>query len=197
MPDLASCALDSAAGTSEPAARALDMLELLAYPWSLEAWAPRDGDYFVANCAWGGRPPEGPASGSWTMDDSVRAGVFIDGPDAHAFLAFAFLGTGRIGYDYGSIRSAGDACHWYFYDPEELGKVAKGERKPWDLVPRSRFKVEYPRGVRDGSPWGPGPGDVTGACFDAETRLLYIYQRFSIDTGTRELFPCVHAYRLK
>ena len=47
--------------------------------------------------------------------------MFIDLPDKHGFLALAFLGTGRIGYDYGAIRSAGHACYWYFYAPKDLG----------------------------------------------------------------------------
>ncbi len=87
----------------------MDLIELLAYPWQKEIGAPREGDYFVANSSWGGAPPESPSRGSWTMDDAVRAGVFIDLPEKHAFLAVARLGTGRIGYDYGTIVSAGHA----------------------------------------------------------------------------------------
>ena len=67
------------------------------------------------------------------MDDWVRAAVFIDLPNRQGFLALAFLGAGRIGYDYGAIRSAGRVCYWCFYDPKDLGEVARGRRKPWEM----------------------------------------------------------------
>ena len=181
----------------DPAKSTLDMVELLTYPWPKNVAAPRDGDYFVANCAWGGQPPESPGRGFWTMDDWVRAGAFIDLPQKHGFLALVFQGTGRIGYDYGAIRSAGRVCYWYFYDPNDLGEVARRQRKPWEVVPHSTARVDYPRGIKNGSPWGSLPGDPSGCCFDAETRTLYVYQRFCIDNGTRELFPSIHAYRVK
>lgn len=180
----------------DPHKSTLDVVELLTYPWPKNVCAPRDGDYFVANCSWGGRPPESPGRGSWTMDDWVRAGVFIDLPEKHGFLVLAFLGTGRIGYDYGAIRSAGRVCCWYLYDPKDLGEAVRGRRKPWEIVPHSMARIDYPRGIKPGSRWGPAPGDPTGCCFDAQTRLLYVYQRFCIDNGSRELFPCIHAYRV-
>jgi len=180
----------------DPGKADLDIVELLAYPWSKDAAAPRDGDYFVANSSWGGRQPESRARGSWTMDDGVRTAVFIDAPQGHASIAFANLGTGRIGYDYGAIGSAGRAHYWYVYDPEDLGRVARAERKPWEILPYDMTKVEYPSGIREKGKWHHAPGELTGSCFDPETRCLYLYQRFSIDNGTRELFPCIHAYLL-
>ncbi|MBN1420550.1 MAG: hypothetical protein JXP34_17360 [Planctomycetes bacterium] len=182
----------------DPAKDELDVVELLAYPWSKDAAAPRDGDYFVANAPWGGRQPESRARGSWTMDDRVRSGVFIDVDQpggGHAYIAFAYLGTGRIGYDYGAIGSAGHSHYWYVYDPEDLGRAAEGETKPWEILPYAMTRVEYPSGIRKKERWPRAPGEVTGACFDPETRCLYLYQRFAIDEGTRELFPCIHAYR--
>jgi len=181
----------------DPSRKTVDIVELLAYPWSKPAATPRDGDYFVTATGWGGRPPISPTKGSWTMDDAVRAGIFIDLPHKHAYVAFARLGTGRIGYDYGAIRSAGHAHTWYFYDPADLGEAAKGTRKPWDTLPHSRARVTYPSGIADAGKWPNAPGAITGACFDEQQSLLYLYQRFCIDNGSRELFPCVHAYRVK
>ena len=181
----------------DPLRATVDLVELLAYPWPKEVAAPRDGDYFVANCPWGGQPPESPSRGQWTMDDAVHAGVFLDLPDGHAFLALAYLGTGRIGYDYGAIQSAGHACWWYFYNPDDLGAVATGSRKPWEVLPHSRTKVTYPSGLNDSGLRRPPPGDVTGCCFDEETRRLYLYQRFVLDDGSRERQPCIHVYVVK
>ena len=131
------------------------------------------------------------------MDDWVRAGVFIELPEAHGFLALAVLGTGRIGYDYGAIRSAGRACCWYFYDPVDLGAVAQGMKKPWEVMPHSIARITYPTGIKPGSRWGTVAGEATGACFDYDSRMLYVYHRFCIDNNTRELFPCIHAYKVK
>jgi hypothetical protein len=181
----------------DPAKSTVDLLDLLVYPWPKEIAAPRDGGYFVANCEWGGAQPRDPDRGWWTMDDWSRAGVFIDLPEKHGLLMLAYLGTGRMGYDYGTITSAGHASWWYFYDPQDLAAAAQGKRKPWEIEPHSRARIRYPRGVREGTEWGPGPGNVTGCCFDQETRLLYVYQQFCIDNGSRELFPCVHVYRVK
>ena len=92
---------------------------------------------------------------------------------------------------------AGHVNAWYFYDPEDLGAVAKGLRKPWEVLPDSWTRTVYPRGIREGTAWGSRVGDVTGACFDAEAKLLYIDQRFTIDNGSRELFPAIHVYRVR
>ena len=178
----------------DPAKPTLDAIELLVHPWGQDSPAPRDGDYFVANCSWGGQQPRSPRKGSWTMDDFVRTGVFLDLPDKHAFVAFAYLGTGRMGYDYGHIRSAGAADWWYFYDPKDLGaaaKGAKGARKPWEVLPHSRTKVNYPPAAREPKKTPPAP--VYGSCFDAEDRLLYLFKRFWVDNK----YPCIHVYRVK
>jgi hypothetical protein len=168
----------------------LDPVELLVHPWGGTP-APRDGEYFVANCGWGGKQPDSPTRGSWTMEDFVKTAVFIDLPDRHGLLVFAYLGTGRMGYDYGHITSAGDADWWYIYDPEALGQVAKGARKPWQVVPHSRTKVHYPLAAKAAKRTPPSP--VFGSCFDETDRFLYLLKRFCVDNR----YPCVHVYRLK
>ncbi len=184
----------------DPQKPTLDVLELLKHPWGKGDPAPRDGDYFIANCSWGGKQPEGPARGFWTMDDSVKTGVFIDlpagagqvgSPGKGGFIAFAYLGTGRMGYDYGHIASAGYADWWYIYDPNDLGAVAKGEKKPWEVRPHSRTKVNYPAAAKEVGKTPPAP--VYGACFDEEEKLLYLFKRFAVDNK----YPCVHVYRVK
>jgi hypothetical protein len=175
----------------DPAKPALDTVELLCRPWGKHGGAPRDGDYFVANCGWGGRQPAGPGKGWWTMEDVVRSGVFIDLPDRHGYIAFAYLGTGRMGYDYGHITSAGDADWWYVYDPADLGAAATGAVKCWQVTPHSRTKVEYPLAAGSGGRTPTAP--IYGSCFDDQRRLLYLFKPFSVDNR----FPCVHVYRVK
>ena len=113
-----------------------------------------------------------------------------DLPDAHAYIALPQLGTGRMGYDYGHITSAGESDWWYVYDPADLAAAAAGKVKPWQVTPHSRTKVTYPPAARDPRNWNAA---VCGACFDEETRLLYVYKPFAVDNR----FPCVHAYRVK
>jgi len=117
-----------AIATPDPEAEEVDLLEMLVYPH--KSPAPRDGNYLNANCGFWAEQPESPEKGYWTYDDWCRAGVFIEAPAGHAYIAFVRLGTGRIGYDFGSIGSAGSAQYWYAYDPAELGRAAKGMRKP-------------------------------------------------------------------
>ncbi|HUU21731.1 MAG TPA: hypothetical protein VM389_04265, partial [Phycisphaerae bacterium] len=117
-------------------------------------------------------------------------GVFVDLPEAHVYVAFAQLGTGRMGYDYGKITSAGESDWWYLYDPADLAAAAAGKAKPWEVTPNSRTKVTYPPAAKD--PINRNAA-VCGACFDEEARLLYVYKPFCVDNR----FPCVHVYRVK
>lgn len=155
---------------------------LLIYPHN--APAPRDGNYFNANCGFWNEQPRDPAHGAWTFDDYCRAGVFIETPAAHGYLAFVRLGTGRLGYDYGTITSAGAAEYWYFYDPRELGEAARGRRQPGQVQPVAMTPVTYPLGRT-----------VTGACFDPGSRRLYVCVNAAYADGL-ERYPVIHVYRL-
>jgi len=180
----------AASAEPDPAEAALDAIPLLLYPWNGGHPAPRDGHYLMVRPNWGGQQPESRARGTWTMCDHVGSGVFIDAPRGHAFVAFASLGTGRMGYDYGAIRRAGAANWWYVYDPEDLGKVAQGKKKPWEVAPFAREKMAYPSASPDGELTA---APVVGACYDNEERVLYLFNQRAI--GNR--FPCVHAYHVK
>jgi hypothetical protein len=172
----------------DPAKNTVDLVPLLAY--ANGAIAPRDGDYFSANCGFWAEPPADPTKGYWTFDDWSRSGVFIDLADKHGYVAFVRLGTGRLGYDYGSIGSAGASQYWYFYDPKDLGAVAKGAKKPGEVMPHSRTKVVYPGGN------GGRNALITGSCFDEAEKLLYLIKTGSIPEG-KESHPCVHVYRVR
>lgn len=184
----------AAVAEPDPDRPEVDMVELMAYAGA--SAASRDGDYFYGQGPGGiwHEVPGGPQAGRWTMDDVCRAGVFVDLPDRHGYIAFVRLGTGRIGYDYGAIVSAGHAPWWYLYDPDDLGRAASGALKPGEVEPHSRTKVAYPAAAANGAQGSDG-GAVTGACFDAEERLLYLYKPGVIPVG-RERHGCVHVYRV-
>ena len=167
----------------DPGKTSVGVTEMLYHPQGSPA--RRDGNYFNANCGYWGDQPESPAKGTWTYDDWCRAGAFIDAPGGHAYVAFVRLGTGRLGYDFGTITSAGASQYWYFYDPADLGRAAGGEKKPWQVVPRSMARVRYPLGRT-----------VTGACYDGGTRRLYVCVSWAWAQGL-ERYPVVHVYGVR
>ena len=166
-----------------PTRASVPVTEMLVYRH--DAPAPRDGNYFNANCGYWSEQPTGPDHGTWTYDDWCRAGVFIDTPTGHAYAVFARIATGRLGYDYGTITSTGASQYWYFYDPRDLGEAASGKRHPWQSKPTSTAKVAYPLGHA-----------VTGAAFDAKTRRLYLCATHAYPEG-RESYPAIHVYRVQ
>ncbi|AMV26434.1 hypothetical protein VT84_18695 [Gemmata sp. SH-PL17] len=168
--------------TPDPAKGKAEVTSLLGYPGT--APAPRPGDYFNANCGFWNDQPKSRAAGAWTYCDHTRAGVLIDLADKQGYIAFAKLGTGRLGYDYGHIGNAGEAQYWYFYDARALGETAKGARKigataPYLMQPDAEMK-----------------GMAFGACFDEEARTLYVMRCAAYPVG-REMHPLVHVYRVK
>ncbi len=166
----------------DPKLTTLPVTPMLQHPH--DSPAPRNGDYFSANCTFWSDPPESPGKGAWSFDDWCRAGVMIDTPAAHGYVAFVRLGTGRLGYDFGAITSAGESQHWYFYDPREMGEAATGRKQPWQNLPCSMTRVAYPLGRR-----------VTGACFDDQTGRLYLCVKEAYAAG-KESYPVVHVYGL-
>lgn len=167
----------------DPQQHAVPVTPLLCHPHASPA--ARDGDYFNANCGFWSEQPRDPEHGTWSYDDWCRAGVFVETPSAHAYVAFVRLGTGRLGYDFGAITSAGSAEWWYCYAPQDLGEAAGGRRPPWQTTPASSTKVKYPLGRT-----------VTGACFDPRTRLLYLCVNWAYPDGL-ENYPVIHAYRAR
>lgn len=170
-------------GDPDPKQATLDVTAMLYHRH--DSPAVRDGDYFNANCDFWSEQPDGPRRGAWSYDDWCRAGAFIDTPAAHGYIAFVRLGTGRLGYDFGTITSAGSSEYWYVYDPHQLGQAALGRTKPWQVAPASTTRVQYPLGRT-----------VTGACFDDRTGRLYLCVSWAYPEGM-ESFPVVHVYRLR
>ena len=158
----------------------LDLLVMMTYPDPIAC--PREGNYFD-NIGYWSTQPANPWTGSWTGQDDCRAGVFIDLPDKKGYLAFSTQGVGRLGYDYGGYNTDGhyQQC-WYFYDIHDLGEAALGQKSVSSLVPISYDIIEYP--LRASA--------VTGACFDPDERLLYLYVKRSLNNNR----PIIHVYRI-
>lgn len=159
-----------------------ELVNLLGYPQPDTA-APRPGDYFNVNCGFWNDPPKSRTAGTWTFCDWNRAGVLIDLADVQGYLAFPSLGTGRLGYDYGAIRSAGTSQYWYYYDTRELGEVAQQKRALGTVAPYIMQEDPDMRGL------------VTGACFDEATGRLYLV-RMAAYPVNREFHPLVHVYQI-
>lgn len=163
----------------------LDLVEMMTYPDPIAS--PRDGSYF-SNVGYWGDQPENPWEGKWTSSDICRAGVFIDLPDKKGYLAFVQQATGRIGYDYGGYNCDGNYQNsWYFYNLKDLGAAAKGSKSPTSIVPSSFTIVKYPVEYRN--TW------ISGACFDEETRMIYVYAKQSIPQRYGSA-PMIHGYRV-
>jgi hypothetical protein len=151
--------------------------------------APRDGDYYLAaGDDWMGTQPESPTKGLWTQKDGICSAIYLDLPKQHGFVAFAGWSNGRIGYDYGDSvartgdRAAGQTHVWYFYDPQDLGESALGNKKP-NLAPYAVQRVTYPGSKRCG---------ISGSCFDEDNRLLYLF------ASPVQSYECaIHIYRVK
>jgi hypothetical protein len=167
----------------------LDVLEVLCYDHYNDEAAIRDGNFFNANTNIWGYTPSAPWDGKFTYGSNVNCGVFIDLPDKKGYIAFVKHKTGRIGYDWGG--STWDSHHeynWYFYDLEELGEAALGNRDNGTIQPHSIWKPQWPYPLSERQTYQY----PSGACFDHETRLLYVYVCRGLDSR-----PVVHVYRVK
>ncbi|MCL2060509.1 MAG: hypothetical protein FWH01_15905 [Oscillospiraceae bacterium] len=169
----------------------IDMLPVIYS--SIYNRAYRDGDYFYANSLTD--TPTSPWQGSWTTQDTIRSGVFIDLPDKKGFIVFARQAVGRIGYDYGGYNWNGLYKNsLYFYDFETLGKAAAGEISKVSVMPTSTASIELP--------YEPTSYNqiIAGSCFDPETRRLYLYcmnaLRGRYDYAIYD-DPVVHVYTIK
>ena len=170
---------------------------LLGYAVSSDSRAPRPGDYLLADTAgsgsgWMGRNPVG-ENGSWTGADEIGgeggagAALFVDIPAGRGVLFWASQGTGRIGYDAGSITSAGRKNRLYIYDPEKLLAVYRGERDR-AVPPEAVVDWQSPPGFLEGRIGGVAqdPDDPT---------IFYMVHTMAYHSGV-EYYPVLHRYRL-
>jgi len=143
----------------------------------------RDGNFFTT---WDGDPqPTDPWTGLWAGNSASRAGVFIDLPDKKGYLTFTTQPVGRIA---GDNVDAEIQNTWYVYDYATLGAAATGTGTKLAPTPSSYATVQL-----------PGDGSqtleyITGSAFDPANRLLYVYARNGVKSGSQ---PVVHVYRVR
>ncbi|OGJ92329.1 MAG: hypothetical protein A2268_06250 [Candidatus Raymondbacteria bacterium RifOxyA12_full_50_37] len=172
----------------------VEMLRYNTYTTPSEA-AVRNGNYFGTgdDGGWWYYQPPNPWDGRFAYNSSCAAGVFIDLPDKHGYVAFATHLTGRIAYDWGGqVVDAHYEDDWYFYDLKDLGAAALGQIGPGTIQPTSFVAFNWPTPFENTT-----NRSVTGACFDEQTRTMYVYMPGSIDDVAYYRSPVIHAYYVK
>ncbi len=169
---------------------------LLAYPWTSVIYGPpdrchRDTNFNEEFDGWVIKN----GIGYWTWSDwASQFGVWIDTPTKSGLLMAPLLSTGRCYYQTSTIKASGAAHWWYIYDPADLGAVAKGSKKSWEIQAAERAPVSYPGVSYPIDPWQDlPPYMVSGVAFDQTTLRLYIAIRFGGPGGSYGT-TAVHAY---
>ncbi|HVL11607.1 MAG TPA: hypothetical protein VM529_03530 [Gemmata sp.] len=143
---------------------------------------PRRGDYFNANCDYWAEQPESADKGFVTFDDHCRAGLVVHLPDVQGAIFPVRVGTGRLGYDYGSITRGGGATDWYFFDAHDIGSTPVES----DDLPHA-----IDRDVLN--PYGSGQL-ITSLAQDG--RVIYALRGQAYQNGT-EYDPLVDVFRIR
>ena len=175
----------------EGSVREMDMLPIIYS--SLSNHAIRDGNYFYSNAS--SDNPSTPWLGTWTTQDTIKSGIFIDLPDKKGYITFTNQAVGRIGYDYGGYNWNGAYQNVaYFYDFNTLGKAATGEISGASVTPSSTALLTLPYEPTNQRQY------IAGSCFDLGTRRLYLYSMNALH-GRYDFAlyndPVVHVYEIK
>jgi len=171
---------------TQPDRSSLTFTNLLGYPtdpqnvgvaYSTPDRCHRDTDYSGDGSSWIAWPPKS-GIGYWTaLDTLFQAGTWIDLPAKHGVMYFPTLGNGHVWYTAGMHLSADRFSHgWYLYDPNDLAKVAQGQKQQWEIQPVAEWQIQYP-GLSYPLPGGADvgtPNGITGVTYDSTTRRLYV-----------------------
>ena len=147
----------------------LDAVKMLAYRIKYPACAgPNVGD------------PRACDFPGFTMCDAWEGGSFVNTPSRNAVLLVGRKGLGPNGYGEpppgGCGESKGYNCDPYerqvlFYDADELGAVALGQRESWTVLPYAVWRpAEFLL-------QGHTCGEVGGMAYDPHGRRLFIIER--------------------
>ncbi len=159
-----------------PSKSSLDHTVLVGYPFNGRPYtAPdrchRDGDIRTEFDGWVVRD----GVGYWTWTDEIgQGGVWIDTPSKSGVLFFPTLGNGRTWYEMSQLHADHASHWWYVFDPQDLGSVAQGLAKQWEIQPRDTWSAQYPDAPYPVA-WKNGPQQhVIGSTYDAKEGRLYL-----------------------
>lgn len=193
-------AFDPAAMTAATHLGSVDSTALVAYPFTSNPPAPpdrchRDSDYRTEFDGWHARG----GTGYWTWSDTLwQSGAWIDLPDVHGFVVFPTMGNGRVWYESSDLHAERGA-HWAMvYDPDDLGRVATGAAKRWEIQPTHQWRMHHPGMEPTLAGWSGVPSHVViGTSFDPATRRLMVALRHGAQRSA-DTFPvsAVHVYEV-
>jgi hypothetical protein len=154
---------------SEAPSGDLDAVKMLAYRIHFPACAgPNVGD------------PKACDFPGFTMCDAWEGGSFVNTPSRNAILLLGKKGLGPNRYGEPQPGACGESkgyhCDPYerqvqFYDVDELGAVALGQRESWAVLPYAVWRpAEFLL-------QGPTCGDVGGMAYDPWGRRLFLVER--------------------
>jgi hypothetical protein len=120
----------------------------------------------------------------FTMCDKWDGGSFVESVSGRAVLLLGSkgLGTNHYGappFEDSCLNDYGYHCDPFerqviFYDVEELGSVARGERDPWTVVP---YRVWRPQEFFSRDARGQTCGEVGGIAVDASGGRLFMIEK--------------------
>jgi hypothetical protein len=137
----------------------------------------------------------------WTQGDTVSSAVWIQMPKKQGVLFFGELATGNVwfgtgnefGTDYcanGEYQTSanGREPRIWIYDPQDLEKVARGEKQSWEIEPAYAFNPKTL--LAPAMSFGCHP-QIKGAWFDSETGLLFL----SVPAASEGL-PVIYVFKI-
>ena len=183
---------------STASGRSVPHKPLVNYPYNAAAYTSpdrghRDIDYHTEFDAW--NPRSGIGYWAWT-DTLWQSCVWIDTPAKSGLVYFPVLGNGRVWYQNSTLNAERGSHAWHVYDPADLGLVAQGTSRPYQIQPKNSWSVQYPGVTYPLAGWSDDPPQViSGATFDQTTQRLYVAVRFA--TGFHANSPqVVYAYQV-
>ena len=135
---------------------------------------------------------------NFTMCDKWEGGSFVQNSNKRAIMIYGEKGLGDNNYGIPPSGSCEESKGYYcdpkerqvlFYDVDQIGEIAKGERDPWSVVPYETWRPdEFFLGDSNGHTCGQA-GDMT---YDSESKKLYIVEKGCGDSNS----AAVHVYRV-
>jgi hypothetical protein len=134
----------------------------------------------------------------YTFCDKWEGGSFVENGDKRAIIIYGEKGLGNNNYGEPPAGSCVESKGYYcdpqerqvlFYDVDQIGEAAQGERDPWSVTPYKTWRPdEFFLGDSSGHTCGQA-GDMT---YDSDNKLLYIIEKGCGDNNS----AAVHVYRV-